>query len=136
MTALIHSLEHNSQSVLSEMVNFQCNMAQQDSLMQNLIQYFVQLENGKTQSSCPFSHEDIDTGDWTPCVPLSLSGKKKRTRARNSCTPRTGLSLPLRLSTSWGACTLRWTSPEHHLRRSCRSLIAPTLQACNSMALR
>jgi osomolarity two-component system, response regulator SKN7 len=46
MAAHIRSLESNYQSVLSEMVNFQRNMAQQDGLMQNLIQYFLQLENG------------------------------------------------------------------------------------------
>ena len=46
MAAHIRSLESNYQSVLSEMVNFQRNMAQQDGLMQNLIQYFLQIENG------------------------------------------------------------------------------------------
>ncbi len=47
MAAHIRSLESNYQNVLTEMVNFQRNMAQQDGLMQNLIQYFLQLENGK-----------------------------------------------------------------------------------------
>ena len=51
MAAHIRSLETNYQNVLSEMVNFQRNMAQQDGLMQNLIQYFLQLENGGTVSS-------------------------------------------------------------------------------------
>ena len=46
MAQHIRSLETNYQNVLSEMVNFQRNMAQQDGLMQNLIQYFLQLENG------------------------------------------------------------------------------------------
>lgn len=46
MTAHIRNLENNYQNVLNEMVNFQRNMAQQDGLMQNLIQYFLQLENG------------------------------------------------------------------------------------------
>lgn len=45
MASHIRHLEHNYQSVLGEMVNFQRNMAQQDGLMQNLIQYFLQLEN-------------------------------------------------------------------------------------------
>ena len=51
MTAHIRNLENNYQNVLNEMVNFQRNMAQQDGLMQNLIQYFLQLENGGTVSS-------------------------------------------------------------------------------------
>ena len=51
MAAHFRSLETNYQNVLSEMVNFQRNMAQQDGLMQNLIQYFLQLENGGTVSS-------------------------------------------------------------------------------------
>lgn len=38
MTAHIRNLESNYQNVLNEMVNFQRNMAQQDGLMQNLIQ--------------------------------------------------------------------------------------------------
>ena len=46
MAQHIRHLENNYQSVLGEMVNFQRNMAQQDGLMQNLIQYFLQLENG------------------------------------------------------------------------------------------
>ncbi|KAI5122201.1 hypothetical protein M0805_002690 [Coniferiporia weirii] len=47
MAQHIRHLESNYQSVLGEMVNFQRNMAQQDGLMQNLIQYFLQLENAK-----------------------------------------------------------------------------------------
>lgn len=46
MAAHIGNLEGNYQNVLNEMVNFQRNMAQQDGLMQNLIQYFLQIENG------------------------------------------------------------------------------------------
>ena len=46
MAQHIRHLENDYQSVLGEMVNFQRNMAQQDGLMQNLIQYFLQLENG------------------------------------------------------------------------------------------
>lgn len=51
MAAHIRNLENNYQNVLQEMVNFQRNMAQQDGLMQNLIQYFLQLENGGMVSS-------------------------------------------------------------------------------------
>ena len=51
MAAHIRSLETNYQHVLAEMVNFQRNMAQQDGVMQNLIQYFLQLENGGAVSS-------------------------------------------------------------------------------------
>ncbi|KAI0784340.1 HSF-type DNA-binding-domain-containing protein [Abortiporus biennis] len=50
MSAHIRNLESNYQNVLTEMVNFQRNMAQQDGLMQNLIQYFLQLENGKVKA--------------------------------------------------------------------------------------
>ncbi|KAJ3490929.1 hypothetical protein NLI96_g1094 [Meripilus lineatus] len=51
MAAHIRNLENNYQNVLNEMVNFQRNMAQQDGLMQNLIQYFLQPENGERVSS-------------------------------------------------------------------------------------
>lgn len=47
MASRIRNLERNYQDVLVEMVGFQRNMAQQDSLMQNLIQYFLQIENGE-----------------------------------------------------------------------------------------
>jgi osomolarity two-component system response regulator SKN7 len=47
MAAHIRHLENNYQNVLTEMVNFQRNMAQQDGLMQNLISYFLQMENGQ-----------------------------------------------------------------------------------------
>jgi osomolarity two-component system, response regulator SKN7 len=47
MSAHIRHLENNYQNVLTEMVNFQRNMAQQDGLMQNLISYFLQMENGQ-----------------------------------------------------------------------------------------
>ncbi|GJE98935.1 HSF-type DNA-binding-domain-containing protein [Phanerochaete sordida] len=46
----IRNLENNYQNVLNEMVLFQRNMAQQDGLMQNLIQYFLQVENGKLKA--------------------------------------------------------------------------------------
>ena len=46
MAAHIRSLETNYQNVLAEMVNFQRNMAQQDGLMQNLVQYCMQYETG------------------------------------------------------------------------------------------
>jgi osomolarity two-component system response regulator SKN7 len=51
MTAHVRNLERNYQDVLVEMVNFQRNMAQQDNLMQNLIQYFLQVENGESTST-------------------------------------------------------------------------------------
>ncbi|KAI0085878.1 winged helix DNA-binding domain-containing protein [Irpex rosettiformis] len=51
MTAHIRNLEVNYQNVLNEMVCFQRNMAQQDGLMQNLISYFLQLENVVDSSS-------------------------------------------------------------------------------------
>ena len=49
--ARLAMLERKYQSVLSEMLTFQQSMAQQDGLMQNLIQYFLQLENGGMVSS-------------------------------------------------------------------------------------
>lgn len=51
MASHIRNLENNYQNVLNEMVMFQRNMAQQDGLMQNLIQYFLQVENGGFSSS-------------------------------------------------------------------------------------
>lgn len=44
--ARLQLLERKYQNVLNEMLTFQQSMAQQDGLMQNLIQYFLQLENG------------------------------------------------------------------------------------------
>lgn len=49
MSAHLRNLERSYQDVLVEMVNFQRNMAQQDNLMQNLIQYFLNSENAKTR---------------------------------------------------------------------------------------
>ncbi len=46
MTAHIRNLEADYENVLGEMVTFQRNLSQQDGLMQNLVQYFLQLENG------------------------------------------------------------------------------------------
>lgn len=47
MAASLAALERNYQNVLNEMVVYQRGMAAQDSLMQNLISYFIQLENGR-----------------------------------------------------------------------------------------
>ena len=44
----VHGLERNYRDVLGEMVNFQKNMAQQDGLMQTLIQYFLGIEGGES----------------------------------------------------------------------------------------
>jgi osomolarity two-component system response regulator SKN7 len=46
MSSHLRNLERSYQDILVEMVNFQRNMAQQDNLMQNLIQYFLNSENG------------------------------------------------------------------------------------------
>ena len=48
--ARLRSVEGSYQNVLSELVNFQRNMAQQDGVMQNLIQYFLNIENGKLKA--------------------------------------------------------------------------------------
>ncbi|KIJ44352.1 hypothetical protein M422DRAFT_252354 [Sphaerobolus stellatus SS14] len=69
MSQHIRSLERNYQNVLTEMVNFQRNMAQQDGLMQNLIQYFLQIENGKTQQEQSAPPKDSASGS-----PPSTSG--------------------------------------------------------------
>jgi osomolarity two-component system, response regulator SKN7 len=50
MTAHIRNLENNYQNVLNEMVYFQRSMAQQDGLMQNLIQYFLQVDSSKVKA--------------------------------------------------------------------------------------
>jgi osomolarity two-component system response regulator SKN7 len=46
----LRSVETSYQNVLSELVNFQRNMAQQDGVMQNLIQYFLNIENSKIKT--------------------------------------------------------------------------------------
>ena len=50
MVTRLRSVESNYQNVLSELVNFQRNMAQQDGVMQNLIQYFLNIENSKLKA--------------------------------------------------------------------------------------
>lgn len=50
MASRLRSVEGNYQNVLSELVNFQRNMAQQDGVMQNLIQYFLNIENSKLKA--------------------------------------------------------------------------------------
>ncbi|KAF8637271.1 hypothetical protein AX17_002937 [Amanita inopinata Kibby_2008] len=51
MRTRIRNLERNYENVLLEMVNFQRGMAQQDSLMQSLIGYFLGSESGECYSS-------------------------------------------------------------------------------------
>ncbi|KAG8739475.1 kinase-regulated stress-responsive transcription factor skn7 [Ceratobasidium sp. 414] len=50
MSAHIRNLETNYQNVLGEIVHFQRNMANQDNLMQNLIGYFIGMENKKNSA--------------------------------------------------------------------------------------
>ncbi|KIY68001.1 winged helix DNA-binding domain-containing protein [Cylindrobasidium torrendii FP15055 ss-10] len=64
LSAHIRNLERNYHDVLVEMVGFQRNMAQQDSLMQNLIQYFLQVENSREMSVPPPSIPR----DWTSTI--------------------------------------------------------------------
>lgn len=47
----VRGLERSYRDVLGEMVNFQKNMAQQDGLMQSLIQYFLGTEGGESVAS-------------------------------------------------------------------------------------
>ena len=84
MTAHIRNLEVNYQNVLNEMVCFQRNMAQQDGLMQNLISYFLQLENGglsshpshpsNTSSSNPNSNSRSSNLSSGQATGLNLAG--------------------------------------------------------------
>ncbi|KAH9952032.1 HSF-type DNA-binding-domain-containing protein [Amylocystis lapponica] len=69
MLAHIRNLESNYQNVLGEMVNFQRNMAQQDGLMQNLIQYFLQLENGKVKAEELSNSTQPGFADANPFLP-------------------------------------------------------------------
>ncbi|CAL1705834.1 unnamed protein product [Somion occarium] len=73
MATHISNLERNYQNVLNEMVNFQRNMAQQDGLMQNLIQYFLQLENGRTKAEDLSSHATQQgfASDPNPFLPVT-----------------------------------------------------------------
>ncbi|KAI9567199.1 winged helix DNA-binding domain-containing protein [Boletus coccyginus] len=47
----IRGLERSYRDVLAEMINFQKNMAQQDGMMQSLIQYFLGMEGGESVTS-------------------------------------------------------------------------------------
>jgi osomolarity two-component system response regulator SKN7 len=51
MRTRIRTLERNYENVLLELVSFQRGMAQQDSIMQNLIGYFMNSESGEYCSS-------------------------------------------------------------------------------------
>ncbi|EPQ57751.1 hypothetical protein GLOTRDRAFT_119791 [Gloeophyllum trabeum ATCC 11539] len=62
MVAHVRNLEGNYQNVLGEMVNFQRTMAQQDGLMQNLIQYFLQLENAKLKDAANQNNDSSNNG--------------------------------------------------------------------------
>lgn len=44
----MRGLERNYRDVLGEMVKFQKNLAQQDGLMQGLIQYFLGMDGGES----------------------------------------------------------------------------------------
>lgn len=66
MSTHIRHLESNYQNVLTEMVNFQRNMAQQDGLMQNLISYFLQMENGKAKTEDALSSFTSDANPFLP----------------------------------------------------------------------
>lgn len=50
MSQHMHTLSQEYQTVMGEMMNFQRNMVAQDQLMQNLIQYLVNLEAGRCSS--------------------------------------------------------------------------------------
>ena len=47
MTAHIRQLETNYESVLTEVVSFQKNLAQQDELMRGMLQCYLQLEDSE-----------------------------------------------------------------------------------------
>lgn len=47
----MRGLERSYRDVLGEMANFQKNMAQQDGLMQSLLQYFLGMEGGELVTS-------------------------------------------------------------------------------------
>jgi len=51
MNEHLHSLSKNYHSVVQDLLNFQKNMVAQDQLMQNLVQYLVNLEAGMLESS-------------------------------------------------------------------------------------
>lgn len=54
MSQHLQALGRDYQSVVGEMMNFQRNMVAQDQLMQNLIQYLVNLEAGSFLFTFPF----------------------------------------------------------------------------------
>lgn len=68
LSAHIRNLERNYHDVLVEMVGFQRNMAQQDGLMQSLIQYFLQLESSGNLQGAPVPR------DWAST--LNAAGSK------------------------------------------------------------
>jgi len=50
MNEHLHALSKNYHSVVQDLLNFQKNMVAQDQLMQNLVQYLVNLEAGVSES--------------------------------------------------------------------------------------
>lgn len=69
----MQNLSQDYQAVIGEMMSFQRNMVAQDQLMQNLIQYLVNLEAGA------FSL-------WS-CAPLSLASSADASRTQNKKPP-------------------------------------------------
>lgn len=64
----VRGLERCYRDVLGEMVHFQKNLAQQDALMQGLVQYFLRAEGGEclcsSKSSMGFLSGYVDPGMW------------------------------------------------------------------------
>lgn len=92
----IRNLENNYQNVLNEMVLFQRNMAQQDGLMQNLIQYFLQVENGGFSShssadAAPGAEKQLGL-DLSTSVAAAAAGG---VRGAGLASPDSGIGLAL-----------------------------------------
>ncbi|CAI2179606.1 17003_t:CDS:2 [Funneliformis geosporum] len=72
----LHSLSKNYHSVVQDLLNFQKNMVAQDQLMQNLVQYLVNLEAEKS-GNYNSSHQSSTSGEGipTPFIPSEQAQK-------------------------------------------------------------
>ncbi|CAB4410077.1 unnamed protein product [Rhizophagus irregularis] len=72
----LHALSKNYHSVIQDLINFQKNMIAQDQLMQNLVQYLVNLEAEKS-GSYNNGHHSSTSGEnmTTPFIPSDQAQK-------------------------------------------------------------
>ncbi|GBB89223.1 hypothetical protein RclHR1_01590028 [Rhizophagus clarus] len=72
MNEHLHALSKSYHSVVQDLLNFQKNMVAQDQLMQNLVQYLVNLEAGNYNNN---HHSSTSGENMTPFIPSDQAQK-------------------------------------------------------------